>query len=60
MTTQNTELVKLDDGIKYSKSEYFNRNIYRHLRFRYPTYIFDDSSTLRSTMNGSALLDLHR
>lgn len=44
MATQNTELVKLDEGIKYSQSEYFNRNIYRHLRFRYPTYIFDELS----------------
>ncbi|MBE6024616.1 MAG: CvpA family protein [Cellulosilyticum sp.] len=41
MTTQNTECVKLEEGIKYSQSEYFNRNIYRHLRFKYPTYIFD-------------------
>jgi hypothetical protein len=44
MASQNTELVKLDEGIKYSTSEYFNRNIYRHLRFSYPTYIFDDVS----------------
>lgn len=42
MTTQDTECVKLSEGIKYSKGEYFNRNIYRHLRFRYPTYIFAD------------------
>lgn len=42
MATQNTECVKLTENIKYSKSEYFNRNIYRHLRFSYPTYIFDD------------------
>ncbi len=42
MATQDTECVKLPEGIKYSKSEYFNRNLYRHLRFRYPTYIFDD------------------
>lgn len=42
MATQNTECVKLDETIKYSKAEYFNRNIYRHLRFHYPTYIFDD------------------
>lgn len=42
MTTQNTECVKLSEGIRYSKGEYFNRNIYRHLRFHYPTYIFDD------------------
>lgn len=42
MATQNTECVKLEQGIKYSKSEYFNRNLYRHLRFNFPTYIFDD------------------
>lgn len=42
MATQDTECVKLSEGIKYSKSEYFNRYIYRHLRFHYPTYIFDD------------------
>lgn len=44
MATQDTELVKLDKPIKYSESEYFNRNIYRHLRFRYPTYMFDQLS----------------
>lgn len=42
MATQDTECVKLEQGIKYSKAEYLNRNIYRHLRFRYPTYIFTD------------------
>lgn len=44
MATQTTELVKLEEGIKYSTSELFNRNIYRHLRFRYPTYIFEQLS----------------
>ncbi len=44
MATQNTELVKIPEGIKYSESEHFNRNIYRHLRFHYPTYIFDQLS----------------
>lgn len=44
MTTQETECVKLEKPIRYSESEYFNRNIYRHLRFRYPTYIFDSIS----------------
>ena len=44
MATQTTELVKLEEGIKYSTSEYFNRNIYRHLRFQYPTYIFNELS----------------
>ena len=44
MTTQDTTCVKLEEGIRYSESEHFNRNIYRHLRFRYPTYIFADFS----------------
>ncbi len=44
MATQDTELVKLDQGMKYTTSDHFNRNIYRHLRFRYPTYIFNDLS----------------
>ena len=42
MTTQDTECVMLEEGIRYSKSEYFNRNLYRHLRFHFPTYIFGD------------------
>lgn len=41
MTTQETELVKLSEGIKYSFSEPLNRNVRRHLRFNYPTYMFD-------------------
>lgn len=44
MATQSTELIKLDEGMKYSTSEHFNRNIYRHLRFAYPTYIFGELS----------------
>lgn len=44
MATQKTELVKLKEGMRYSEAEYFNRNIYRHLRFNYPTYIFDQLS----------------
>ncbi len=44
MANQNTELVKLDEGMKYTTSDHFNRNIYRHLRFKYPTYIFNDLS----------------
>ena len=44
MATQNTKLVKLDEGMKYTTSDHFNRNIYRHLRFKYPTYIFNDLS----------------
>ena len=57
MATQDTELVKLDKPIKYSESEYFNRNIYRHLRFRYPTYMFDQLS-FEIDDDGYTLLDL--
>ncbi len=44
MTTQETELVRLNEGIKYSESEYFMRDLYRALRFKYPTMIFDNIS----------------
>lgn len=44
MATQTTELVKLEEGIKYTTSEHFNRNIYRHLRFAHPTFIYGDLS----------------
>lgn len=44
MTTQETTLVRLNEGIKYSRSEYFMRNLYRYLRFNYPTKIFDNIS----------------
>lgn len=52
MATQNTECVKLSDEIKYSKSEYFNRNLYRHLRFSFPTYIFDSQLFFEIDDNG--------
>ncbi len=42
MATQDTELVRLDQGIKYSPFDHFHRYLMRHLRFHYPTYIFDD------------------
>lgn len=44
MTTQEVSLVRLENGIRYSKSEYFMRNIRRYLRFQYPTKIFDEIS----------------
>ena len=44
MATQNVECVKLQEGLKYTKSDHFGRNIYRYLRFNYPTYIFDELS----------------
>ena len=44
MATQATELVKLEEGMKYTTSDHFNRNIYRHLRFAHPTFIYDTLS----------------
>ena len=44
MASQTTELVKLKEGMKYSTSEHFGRNIYRHLRFKHPTYIYGELS----------------
>ena len=41
MVKQEATLKRLDEGMKYSTSEYFFRNIYRHLRFSHPTLIFD-------------------
>lgn len=44
MTTQETNLVRLKEGIKYSDGEYFMRDLKRALRFKYPTKIFDNIS----------------
>ncbi len=41
MVTQNVEVVRLQDGIRYTTAEHFGRNLYRYLRFHYPTYMFD-------------------
>lgn len=41
MATQDTELVRLSEGMKYTPYDHFNRYLERHLRFQYPTYIFD-------------------
>lgn len=42
MVTQEVTVVRTENSIKYSPSEYFNRNINRHLRFSYPTLMFED------------------
>ena len=41
MVTQEATVVRLSEGMKYSFSEPLNRNIVRHLRFKYPTFMFD-------------------
>jgi len=42
MATQAVDVVRLDSGIKYSESEYFNRKITRYVQFNYPTFMFDE------------------
>lgn len=44
MATQGTDLVELEEGIKYSPSEYFARDLLRHVRFAYPTRMFEKTS----------------
>ena len=41
MVTQEATVTRLTEGMKYSFSEPLNRNIMRHLRFQYPTFLFD-------------------
>lgn len=40
MVTQDVKVVRLKEGIKYSPSEYLNRDLDRHLRFCYPTLMY--------------------
>ena len=40
-TTGKAKLTKLEKGLKYAPSAYFNENLYRKLQFQYPTYNFD-------------------
>ena len=42
MVTQDVEVVRLEEGMKYTPAEHFGRNLQRHLRFHYPTYMFAD------------------
>lgn len=44
MVTQESKVVKLDEGMKYSHSDLFFRNIDRYLRVKYPTLMFDNVS----------------
>lgn len=43
MVTQKAELVTLPEGgyMRYSPNEHFSKYLMRHVRFEYPTYIFD-------------------
>ena len=42
MVTQEAEVVRLEEGMKYTTAEHFGRNLYRHIRFHYPTMMFEE------------------
>ena len=44
MVTQESEVVRLEEGMKYSHSDLFFRNINRHIRLHYPTMMFEEPS----------------
>ena len=44
MATQEAEVVRLDQPIKYSESEPLARNIDRYAQLKFPTYMFDQKS----------------
>lgn len=44
MTTQDAETVRLENPMKYSPAEHFSEYLMRHVRFKYPTLMFDTPS----------------
>ena len=42
MVSQEVTVQRLEEGMKYSPSDMFGRDLMRHLRFSYPTLMFDD------------------
>ena len=50
--TQKAELIKVDGGIQYSTADHFAHNLIRHIRFKYPTYLFAEP-TFETDDNGN-------
>jgi hypothetical protein len=44
MATQETDLVELPEGMRYSPTELFGRDLTRHVRFAYPTRLLNEES----------------
>lgn len=44
MTTQDTQVVRLENAMKYTQSEPFVRNINRYVQLKYPFYMFETLS----------------
>jgi hypothetical protein len=40
MANEKSEFVRLEEKIRYTDAEHFNRLLKRHLRFNFPTYMF--------------------
>ena len=41
MVTQQADVVRLPEGMKYTPADHFGRNLMRHLRMNYPTFMFE-------------------
>ncbi len=44
MANESTEFVELENSIKISPAEHFNKLLKRHLRFEYPTFMFSEAT----------------
>ena len=44
MANESTEFIELENSIRYSPAEHFNKLLKRHLRFEYPTFMFADAT----------------
>ena len=44
MANESADFIELDQSIRYSPAEHFNKLLKRHLRFEYPTYLFADAT----------------
>ncbi len=44
MANESTEFVELENSINYSPAEHFGKLLKRHLRFKYPTYMFGEAT----------------
>ncbi len=44
MANEKTEFVELENSINYSPAEHFGKLLKRHLRFKYPTFMFGEAT----------------
>lgn len=53
MVTQEAKMVRLEEGMRYSPSELFLRNLKRYARFQYPTKMFDENFSFEVDEDGT-------